>query len=240
MNNKEEFRDIKGYKGLYQVSNMGRVKSLERMVKHYRGGHSTIKEKILKANKDNKGYRMVNLFEDGKKTSKRIYQLVAIEFHGHIPNGHIGIVDHINGIKIDDRATNLRIVTHRENISTCFRGNDGTFTSEYIGVYWHILTQKWIAQIVIKGKNKYLGSFINEIDAHKAYQKALLNEYNPEYFKSIKPTFTSKYIGVSWHKANNKWVAHIRINNKQKYLGSFIEEIDAHKAYQEALKKINK
>jgi len=48
---------------------------------------------------------------------------------------------------------------------------------------------------------------------------------------------SSQYLGVSWHKNRNKWVAGIGWDNKTKYLGSFEEEIDAAKAYDEAAKK---
>lgn len=49
---------------------------------------------------------------------------------------------------------------------------------------------------------------------------------------------TSKYTGVSWNKNSNKWVSHIRINNKKKHLGLFINELDAYNKYLEELNKI--
>lgn len=79
---KEEWRDIQGYEGLYQVSNLGRVKSLERMVS-FGWSHRTISEKILKQFKLNSGYLFVCLKKDGKGKNKTIHRLVAEAF---IPN----------------------------------------------------------------------------------------------------------------------------------------------------------
>lgn len=62
---------------------------------------------------------------------------------------------------------------------------------------------------------------------------------NRENSSKDKKNKTSKFVGVSWHKPLNKWVARIRIKEKRKHLGYFEKEIDAHNAYQNKLKKIN-
>ena len=69
---KEIWKDIEGYEGLYQVSNMGRVKSL--------GNNKTRKEKILKSSKNNRGYLCVNLYKDGLVKNYLIHRLVASAF----------------------------------------------------------------------------------------------------------------------------------------------------------------
>lgn len=58
---------------------------------------------------------------------------------------------------------------------------------------------------------------------------------NRENLSKDKKGGTSKYVGVSWYKATNKWLAQIRINGKQKNLGYFTDELEASKAYQTAL-----
>ena len=83
------------------------------------------------------------------------------------------IIDHINGIRTDNRLPNLQIVTHRENTSTCFRKNRKTFTSNYVGVHWNPKLNKWVSQIMVNGERKHLGVFISEIEASDAYQKVL-------------------------------------------------------------------
>lgn len=103
--------DIKGYEGLYQVSNLGRVKSLERIDSL---GHKR-KEKILKPRKNKDGYLQVVLCKEGKYKEFRVHRLVAIAF---IPNtDNKPFIDHINTIRDDNRVENLRWVTHEENIN---------------------------------------------------------------------------------------------------------------------------
>ena len=57
---------------------------------------------------------------------------------------------------------------------------------------------------------------------------------NQKHMKS-----SSQYTGVCWHKQHNKWMSSIKINGKKKYLGYFTNELDASKAYEKELKKIN-
>lgn len=80
------------------------------------------------------------------------------------------IVDHINGNPLDNRKYNLRVATKRENAFNKSMRNDNT--SGYIGVHYSSQRNKWIAQIQIDGKNKYLGIFESIEDAIKARQDA--------------------------------------------------------------------
>lgn len=112
----EIWKDIPGYEGLYQVSNLGRVKSLGRILNNGRGQYS-IKEAILKQNPNEKGYLMVCLTDRGKKTHK-VHRLVAQSFIKH-PGGKCE-VNHIDGSKLNNKACNLEWVTHRENMQHSF------------------------------------------------------------------------------------------------------------------------
>ena len=110
----EVWKDIKGFEGIYQVSNQGEVKSLER--KTFNNGtkkQNIIKEKILKKPLDKDGYIRYCLFKNGKRFSLKAYRLVAIEFIDNPQNK--SQVNHIDGNKINNSVLNLEWVTPREN-----------------------------------------------------------------------------------------------------------------------------
>ena len=94
----EIWKDIEGYEGLYQVSNMGRVKSL-----NYR---HTGKEKLLKPGKHKCGYLYVILWKERKPTRYSIHRLVLSTF-SPVENMHELQVNHINEKKADNRLENL-------------------------------------------------------------------------------------------------------------------------------------
>ena len=79
------------------------------------------------------------------------------------------IIDHIDGNPYNNRKSNLRVVTQRENMQNIRKPNKKT-SSKYIGVYMS-KEGKWTASIKGKGKILYLGSFLAEVDAAKAYNK---------------------------------------------------------------------
>jgi hypothetical protein len=79
----ELFKDIPNFKDLYQISNLGNVKSLSRLRKHYAGGFARTKEKILSNCIDNNGYYLVNLTSNNKSKTHQIHKLMAITFLNH-------------------------------------------------------------------------------------------------------------------------------------------------------------
>ena len=102
------------------------------------------------------GYRQI-------KIGQKLYSAHRIMWIYH--NGTIDEnkqIDHINGIKIDNRIENLRLVTIQQN---CF--NRSKLNSK--GYTWNKISQKWQASIFVNGKNKYLGLFSNKNDARNAY-----------------------------------------------------------------------
>jgi len=167
---KEIWKTIPGYEGAYQISSIGKVKSLKRYIDHPISGKSLLIERILKQNPNGGGYLAVKLSKMGVVKTAQVHKLVVMAFRNHVPNGHNGlVVDHINNIREDNRLENLQLVTNRQNSSKDQKGG----TSNYIGVCWNKRAKKWRAAIHINGKSKYLGYFINEIDASQAYQNKL-------------------------------------------------------------------
>lgn len=151
----EIWKDIPSYEGKYQVSNLGRVKSLRRN-----------KEKLLKYVTTKDGYYQVCLQVNGKQISIKVHQLVAIAFLNHTPCGMKLIIDHKNDIKTDNRVENLHVVTNRYNV--CKTQN--AFSSKYKGVCWDKSRNKWISYIKINGKRMHLGRFDCEIEASLTYE----------------------------------------------------------------------
>ena len=108
----EVWRDIEGYEGLYQVSDQGRVKSLERKVP--RGnGEQTVKERILKPGMDRGGYLIVDLCDGGKRKHFKVHRLVCQAFHDNPENKPC--VNHIDENKTNNAASNLEWSTAKEN-----------------------------------------------------------------------------------------------------------------------------
>jgi hypothetical protein len=153
MKSKEIFKDIPGYEGVYQVSNLGNVKSLNREI-------------ILKEQYTKGGYAFVNLSKNGIVKIIYIHQLVAMAFLNHKPNGINLVVNHINFNKLDNKLDNLEIITQRENTNKKHLKS----TSKYVGVSLNKRDMNWRATIRINGKKTHLGMFKNEYDAHLAYQ----------------------------------------------------------------------
>lgn len=100
----EEWRDIPGYEGLYQVSNLGRVRSVDHVVTR------TVKGRILRPRLRKNGYLVVTLSGGGPKD---VHRLVALAFHGRGRPGEQ--VRHLNGNRTDPRAENLAWGSQSEN-----------------------------------------------------------------------------------------------------------------------------
>jgi hypothetical protein len=112
---------------------------------------------------------MVGLAKNKIQKRYSVHQLVAIAFLNHKPCGLNLVIDHINDNKLDNRVENLQIVTNRYN---CCK-TQGRYSSQYKGVSWNKYSNKWLSRIVINEKQKFLGYFTDEKEAHLAYQNAL-------------------------------------------------------------------
>lgn len=109
---------------------------------------------------DSKGYRAIKI--DGHLY--RSHRLAWFYQTGEWPNGEI---DHINGVRSDNRFANLREATHSENMRNVGRRADNA--SGFKGVCWDRHRRRWLAQITMNGKMKFLGYFDAPEEAYAAY-----------------------------------------------------------------------
>ena len=154
----EIFKPIKNYPN-YQASNLGRV-------------YSKYTKRILKPTITKCGYHVVRLYKNGKVKGILIHCLVWDCFNNKPRNGKQNQIDHVDGVKANNKINNLQLLTNRQNVSKGFIQN-GKKTSKYTGVHWDKYNNKWKAQITINSKVKNLGRFTDEYDAHLTYKKAL-------------------------------------------------------------------
>lgn len=100
----EKWKDVLGYEGLYKVSDLGRIKSIER----YRKNHSKtqiVAEKIKSTRVKNSGYLVTDLYKDNKQKTVMMHRVVATAF---LPNeGNKETVNHIDGNKLNNKLENL-------------------------------------------------------------------------------------------------------------------------------------
>ena len=165
----EIWKSIPTYEGIYQVSNLGRIKSLPRVKLNKGKFPFYLKEKILSLAKDKNGYYTVSLTKDNIRKTFKPHQLVAMTFLNHKPCGMKLIVDHIDNNPLNNVLYNLQIITQRHNASKDKKNK----TSKYTGVYWFKAKSKWRSYIKIGLKQVHLGYFNCELSAHLAYQNKL-------------------------------------------------------------------
>lgn len=170
----EKWVEIPNYEGIYEVSNYGRIRSLDREIdnrKYY--------SRMLKSS-NCKGYRRITLSKNGIYTKFLVHQLVMIGFKNHTPNRNEIQVDHINRNKIDNRLENLRLVNNRENCSN--KDNNNT----YIGTCYDKARKyrNWQSSIMIDNGPVFLGNYETQEEAGYMYIIAL--KYKDVYYGNKK------------------------------------------------------
>ena len=155
---KEDWKEIDGYDGYYEISNMGRV-----MSHHGR-------TKFLKLNIESRsGKQRVSLSFNGVIKTHCIPSLVWDNFGKTERAVGKAEIFHINGIASDNKIDNLQLMPHREIMAASWEGRKTS--SKYAGVYRHKGNNNFWSMIFVNGKYEYIGTFKTEKEASVAYQK---------------------------------------------------------------------
>lgn len=152
------------------------------------------------------------------------------------------LTDHINGNRLDNTRSNLRICSQHEN--TYNSSSHKKTSSNYKGVHWFKAYNRWQAYINFNGNRTNIGYFDSEEEAARAYDAeafekfgrfAKLNFPNDDPTvhspKAYSRSMSSQYRGVQWSKQKQRWHAQIWVNKKKMHIGFFHTEKEAAQAY---------
>jgi len=114
--------------------------------------------------RDKDGYLVICSNLSGKIKNYRVHRLIWVYVYGQISNQ----IDHINGVRDDNRLCNLREVTHQQNMMNRQKHKS---SNKFRGVYASPNKRRWIAQISVNSSMKYIGSFGTPEEASFAYEK---------------------------------------------------------------------
>ena len=227
----EIWKDIPNYEGKYQASNLGRIRCMPVVYRTPKGKLESTKHYIVEETLLKTGYKRASLTNKvGEVSHKGVHRWVMFAFHGEREESiH---VNHINGVKNDNKLENLEYMTARENNHYIKTLNPDKYTSEYSGVYSCNRVRggkKYESSIVLDGKSYYLGSSDSSYELYLKFQEALKNweekgEVPKPLMESIK---TAKALGVGFHKLSGRF----RVRYKKEYIGIFDTEELAERIY---------
>jgi isocitrate/isopropylmalate dehydrogenase len=180
----EIWKDIPDWEGFYQVSNYGRVRSVTRFAPHRKTGFAKRKGVLLKITIDKLGYCKACVTKNNNSKQISVHRAMMSAFIG-VSDLHI---DHLNGIKSDNRLENLEYVTNRENTSRYYQSKGKELPT---GVTKR--RNNYMAKIVVGGKTWQLGTYRLIQEASDIYQAALADTENIEKYVPKKKTRIRSY-----------------------------------------------
>lgn len=160
----EEWRAVVGYEGYYEVSDLGRVRSVTRVSRNGNGS-CTKRGTLMRQSVNSAGYSVVQLSRDGVRVSKTVSSLIGAAFLGAAEE-----VDHRNRQRSDNRLENLRPATARQNAANT--GPRRRNKSGFKGVSPFKTRNCWRAVIFVDGKQRHLGYFDDPVVAARCYDAA--------------------------------------------------------------------
>lgn len=192
----------------------------------------------------NGGYAARIDLTGGKRTLVMMHRAIFLKHNPDLSISSLEDVDHINGLKLDNRSSNLRAASRHQNSGN--RGANKRNTSGYKGVNFYAKSNSWRAQIMDNGKKRHIGYYASPEEAALAYNirsREIFGEFayqNPisnglmEAKKLSSSRSCQPFKGVYFNKHKNKFVAYIKIDKRRKHLGYFTTESEATNAVQAA------
>lgn len=210
----EIWKDIPGYEGLYEISNIPRIASV------YRKSRSVKGRIILRHTINRYGYVIYYLYKNKKRKTLKAHRLIMLAFVG--PSDLC--IDHINMVRDDNRLENLEYVTYRENSTRAVKAKTKRDLPMGVASY----RGKYSAALYVRGKRRAIGTFNTIEEASAQYQSAINDLENID--KYLKPRKVSPY-GAGIRFQSGKFAA----KTSKQYLGSFLTLEQAQEARRKAL-----
>lgn len=184
----ENWRSIQGYEGLYEVSDLGRVRSLSRMVACRFGKTRVSSGRVRAEQRTSRGRVIVTLCKDNVVTSKSVHRLVAQAFLPGFTQEHE--LNHIDGDPSNNRLCNLEITTPSLNqlhaVRTGLRPKIGTSKYRYVCYVKNPRAKnRWASSVKIDGRSQGWRTFATEIEAARhadAYLDVIGDVHRPRNF----------------------------------------------------------
>lgn len=221
----EVWKEIPSLQGYYEASNMGRIKSKERLITTPKGKSYIKPQQLLSPNNNGNGYFTVMLTVDGKSFRKYIHRLVVEAFTG---NDVCESVDHINGDKSNNNIENLKCCTAREN-NIEYQKRNKTKSCRSVGVSFYSGIGKYGASIKIEKNNYTLGTYSTEKEASEAYQKALYDwetlKQKPREVKKLGKREKGEYTGIFYQNKSYRYAFYF--NYRTYSVNTFIKKEEA-------------
>lgn len=159
----EEWKPITGYEELYEISNLGNIRSIP-------------KQTLIKGGIDNKGYKRIYFTKNGKRVVGFFHRIVLAEFFGKSDK----MANHINRDRSDNRLSNLEYVSPRENVNHFQKSKYLTGARPA-----NTKNERWQSMISINGKRTHLGMFATELEAHQAYLNKVKELGDDKYVRKL-------------------------------------------------------
>lgn len=142
------YKSIKGYEGIYEINELGKIRSIDRKIKLQNGGTRKLKGKELKPSMDKGGYALVELSKNGVHKMMKVHRLVADAF---LPNpNNLPQVHHKNHDRKDNRVQNLKWVTNAEQIDDHLRAAISKANGTRLHVVGHGIDKIFISSMEVE------------------------------------------------------------------------------------------